>query len=69
MLRDTAVSSDTVKRQLRRIAEDSYGADRAGELAEQIDHTAQMMQRVAAQELPLAAHPPTSPSRRGKDQS
>jgi hypothetical protein len=68
MQREPNVNSAQLKQQLRRLADDSYGPDRAGELEEQIEHTARMMAGVASQDLDLNDHPLTGPERRGKVQ-
>jgi hypothetical protein len=68
MQREPNASSERLKKQLLRVAEDSYGAERAAELEDQIEHTARMMAGVAAQDLDLTVHPLSGPQRRGEVQ-
>jgi hypothetical protein len=63
MKRESGITSETIREQMVRAANDVYGAERAAELESQIAHLSQMLASVAKQDLDLPEYPLSRPTR------
>jgi hypothetical protein len=63
MKRESGITSETIREQMVRAANDVYGAERAAELESQIAHLSQMLEGVARQDLALPEYPLSRPTR------
>jgi hypothetical protein len=57
MKREPGITSETIRQQMTRAANDVYGAERAAELESQIAHLSEMLADVARQDLDLFDYP------------